>query len=486
MNIFILIPIIVAFVLGAYTFRLKNKPDALVNNYALISTTIISILSFICLSFCYGKGITILKLNDFVTIGFKIDGLSVVFAGVVSFLWPFATMYATKYMSHQSHIVRFFAFYTMTFATVLGIAYSANLFTLYLFYETLTFITLPLVTHKLDQRDTYAGRKYIYYSMAGAALSFCGMVIFYYYQSTLNFEHMGSIHSLNSPSVLIAYLLMFMGFGVKAGVFPMHRWLIAAGVAPVTTTALLHAVAVVKSGVFAVMRVTYYLFDPELLSGTYAQTITILVASITIVFGSAMAMKSKHLKRRFAYSTVSQLSYILLAVTAMNTFGLVAACLHLIFHALIKIVVFYTAGNVAFVADKEYVSDIVGYAKVMKYTFLTYTVSILSLIGIPPLGGFFSKFAVAEAIISSQNEIAVFGVIALVVSALLTAIYTLQLSIIGYLPFKDFDKKKYINVKEADKKMVMPMCVITATMVILSLFSNHLVQAIQNLVGGGF
>ncbi|MBQ3008868.1 MAG: proton-conducting membrane transporter, partial [Oscillospiraceae bacterium] len=313
------------------------------NKYAVLSTILVSLTAAVTLVSMSGESVTLFRFNDLLKIGFKIDGLSTVFAAMVSFLWPLAVIYATEYMKHEGKQKKFFTFYIMTFGVTLAIAFSANMLTLYLCYELLTFITLPLVMHTTDERSKYAGTKYLVYSVSGASLAFVGMMIVLAKGGSLDFAY-GGIGTLGSDTtILLAYIMMFAGFGVKAAIFPLHGWLPGASVAPTTVTALLHAVAVVKAGVFAIMRATYYLFGTQVLAGTWAQDMVMSIAIITICFGSWMALRSKHFKRRLAYSTVSQLSYILLGVTIMTPAGFAGALSHMVFHALMKIVLFYTA-----------------------------------------------------------------------------------------------------------------------------------------------
>lgn len=482
MSFLIILPIILAFAFGISISYKKFNSDAEVAKYALITTIIVSIVSLITLFLCFGKSLVIYNFSSQLNLGFKIDGFSVIFAGMVSILWPIATIYASKYMTHDGGFVKFFTHYVLTFGVVLGIAFSSNLFVLYVFYEALTFITLPLVTHNNGPRDIHSGKKYIIYSVGGAAMSFMGMMIFIV--NTGSFEFSGVIMSSINPQLLVAYVLMFMGFSVKAGIFPFHGWLISAGVAPTTVTALLHAVAVVKSGAFAVIRVTYSMYNPELLRGTFAQYFVITMAIITIVFGSLMAMKSKHLKRRLAYSTVSQLSYILLGIACMSNIGLTGAFLHMINHAFMKIVLFYVAGNVIFTMHKEYIKDIEGYGKKMKNTFICFTLCSLSLMGIPPFGGFFSKFALAQGAIGVGGRLGFIAVCALMASAVFTAMYLLQLIALAYVTHRDFDYSRLEKVKEAPKEMEMSVVLLTIIMLLLSLGSMPLYNFIQTMIGG--
>ena len=486
MNYLILLPTFAAFLLGAGVSYQKFDDIKKLNNYAVIATCLVSLTSFVALISMRGEYVTLFKFNDVLNISFKIDGLGTLFAAMVSFLWPLAVIYATEYMKHEGGQQKFFTFYIMTFGVTLGIAFAANMLTLYLCYELLTFITLPLVMHGMDARSFYAGKKYLIYSVGGASLSFIGMMIILATTGNLEYVYGGVQGLAQNNTILFAYILMFMGFGVKAAVFPLHGWLPGASVAPTTVTALLHAVAVVKAGVFAIMRSTYYLFGADLLYGTWAQDFVMTVAIVTICFGSWMAMRSKHFKRRLAYSTVSQLSYILLGVTIMTPNGFTGALAHMIFHALMKIVLFYTAGTVLYMCHKEYIRDVEGYGKKMPKTFMCFTICSLALIGVPPFAGFFSKFAIATAAAEIGTKLGFFGVCALIFSALFTAMYLLQIVVLAWLPHKDFDYSRLDKVKEAPKAMTMPMVIITVTMVVLSLGCKPLFSFLELVAKGGF
>ncbi len=484
MNYLMLLPVFTAFVVSIVIFNLHTTNDEEISAKSEVLTIIISALSYGVIYFFYGQEVTLIKFNDVLSISFKVDGLGSIFIALVAFLWPLASLYASKYMTHEGGFKKFFCYYTATFGVIIGLSLSANMLTMYMFYEMLTFITLPLVVHNGKDKDLYAGRVYITYSVTGASLSFMGMMVYMSYIGSWDFGF-DLLTVGSNTNLLIAYVLMFIGFSFKAGVFPFHRWLIAAGVAPTPVTALLHAVAVVKSGAFATMRLTYYLFEPEYLKGTFAQYFVMIAAITTIIFGSSMAMKNKHLKRRFAYSTMSQLSYILLGVASMSKLGLVAAILHLVYHAFIKIVIFYTAGNVLFQTHSEYVGKIEGYGLKMKTTFICFTISSLALIGIPPLGGFSSKIALATSVIEVGDTIGFIAVCALMISALLTAMYLLQIAVRAFVPHNDFDYSSLDKVKEAPWQMSGVVLVLTMSMIVLSLLSNQLYTGIYTLIWGG-
>ena len=476
MNYIILLPIILA-VLSAFFIRLnKCNDDAKLSNYAIVLTTIISLSILIVVINNYNTPLILIDHN-ILGLRFNIDGLTIVFCFLIGVLWPIASYWGKTYMKHVGRFKSFYFLYLLSYASVIGLAFSGNMFTMYIFYELITFATLPLVMFKGERRDKFAASSYIYHMFLGAALGLMGMIIFANSIHDMNFTLGGIIHQPLTFNLLIAYLLMFVGFAVKTGIFPFHKWILQAGVAPTTVTALLHAVAVVKAGAFATMRVTYYLYDPSLLHGTFVQYILLILISITIIFGSFMALKSTHLKRRLAYSTVSQLSYILLGVISCTTLGLQVALLHMIFHGFTKIVLFYCVGNIMYTNHKEYTNEIYGYGYKMKTTMICFLICGICLIGIPPFGLFTTKFALANASMSIDPVFGFIGLVTLIISALLTAMYILDIIIDAYYPNNTI---KIDDVKSADPHLRYPLIIICSLLILLSLASNY----IYNFIGG--
>lgn len=422
--------------------------------------------------------------ND-LDIGFRIDGLASVFAALVSFLWPLATLYAFEYMKELSNRQIFFMFYVMTFGVTLGIAFSGNILTMYCFYEMLTIVTLPLIMHTLTREAIAACRTYLLYSLGGAAFAFIGMVFILYYGATGDFTPGGVFLAPGIASkqemLLIVYVLTFFGFSVKAAMWPFGGWLPKAGVAPTPVTALLHAVAVVKAGAFALMRVTYYSFGAEFLRGTWAQTTVLVFVLITIVYGCSRALKETHLKRRLAYSTMSNLSYILFGVVLMSPLGLIGALCHMIFHAFMKICSFFCVGAVMHQTHKNYVHEINGFGRKMPVVFTIFTISGLALMGVPGLPGFISKWNLAKAAVANTHPLALVGVFALLVSALLTALYMMSISFRAFLPGKDFDDSTIRDVRDPGWMMIVPLVIFVIVMLILGLHSGPLVDIFQQI-----
>lgn len=396
-----------------------------------------------------GRWVLFRMFSD-LTVMFRLDRMGSVFAGLASFLWPLATLYAFEYMEHEDRKATFFAYYTMTYGVTMGIALAGNLVTLYFFYEMLTLVTFPLVLYPMTREAVRASRRYLYYSIGGAAFAFLGLVFVLGFSSTGNtgFVPGGVLDPLRAAEkkdvLLLIYVLAFFGFGVKAALLPCHGWLPKATVAPTPVTALLHAVAVVKSGAFAILRFTYFSYGASFLRGTWAQAVVMTAALMTIAFGSTMAVREVHWKRRLAYSTISNLSYILFGAAMMSPVGLAAALSHLVAHAFMKICSFFCAGAVMHRAGKTHVYELDGLGRTMPVTFGCLTVASLSLMGIPLFAGFISKWNLGQAAFASgvwlgDGGIAwawlpYVGVGVILYSALMTGIYMLTVLVRAYFP----------------------------------------------------
>lgn len=445
-------------------------------------------LSVVLLTLREGADATACTLVEFesgLTLSFRVDGMSMLFAALVSILWPLTTLYAFSYMRHEGRERKFFSFFLMSFGVVLGIAFAEDFLTLYIFYELLTLSTLPLVMHAMTPEARWAGRKYLIYSFSGAAAVFAVLVFLMQYGTTLNFTWGGVLDAAkcagSEKTLRLVFLAGFFGFGVKAAVCPLHGWLPDASVAPTPVTALLHAVAVVKSGVFAIARLIYFCFGAAFLRGTTVQEICLLAAALTILFGSAKALRTPHLKRRLAYSTVSNLSYIVLGLSLMSPDGLTAGLTHMVYHALLKIVLFFCAGAVLVQSGREYTYQLSGLGSVMPRTMAAFTVSALGLMGLPPLGGFAGKWLIATACVENGSAPALFSAAALMVSAVLTTLYLLPVCINAFLPKRGTPLPE---AQEADMPMRVPIAVLALLGVMLALGSSTLTGLLAQIGGG--
>ncbi len=468
-------------------FRLKTVKSRGIYVEAVVLAT--SVLVWVLLLTRTDTRYELFPIMDGLTLAFRVDGMSCIFAGLVSVLWPLASLYGFEYMTHEERPGTFFSFYTMTYGVTLAIAMAANLFTLYVFYECLTMITLPLVTHKQDVKSIHAGRKYLYYSIGGAALAFIALMFVFTFGGTTDFVLGGVLDPARTAGhealLRFVFLLAFIGFGTKAAVFPMYAWLPAASVAPTPVTALLHAVAVVNAGAYAVLRTIYYSFGADFLYGTTAQTIALALACFTILFGSTMAVKEQHVKRRLAYSTISNLSYMLMGAALMTPAGMVGSLSHLVCHGLMKITLFYCAGAVLVRTGKEYVQDLRGYGKVMPYTCAVFLISSVAMVGIPPLAGFVSKWNLLTAAADTGLAMGTVSVAALIISAVLTAVYLFTIALPMYFrPLNPGDAALAGQNRDPSWMMKLPLGIITLLVIGVGLFSEPLVTFLRQLASG--
>lgn len=482
----ITLPIIGGLLLPVLHFRSPRLRNAYVMTVTLAASIVMGILVLMPPEGAH----KLIHFTGSLDFAISIDGLGRVFAALMAVLWPLVTLYAFSYMEEDADSTRFFALFTMTFGIALGVALSANLLTMYCFYEMLSLITVPLVMHDFTQEAVHAARKYLYYMLGGTAFAFIGLVFVIVYGSTSYFTPGGVFTSgtLAASAMLLrgVYLLTFFGFGAKAAIFPLHAWLPDASVAPTPVTALLHAVAVVNAGVFAITRTTYMIFGAELIQGSTVQVFLWCVVLFTILYGSSMAVKETHLKRRLAYSTVANLSYMLLGVILLTPEGLAAGILHMVFHGVMKIALFCCAGAILVRAKRAYVCEMNGLSRAMPVTFACFTVSVLSLVGIPPFSGFVSKWALAEASLQSANGI--LGALSagmLLVSALLTAIYGLMVSVRAYFYPVDARNEALGNV-DPDGRMLFPIILTTVACLILGLYAQPLIRWLTAMTAGLF
>lgn len=453
--------------------------------YAITIAT--SILTWVLILTCKTESFTAVRLTKELTLTLRFDGLGRFFAGIVATLWPLTILYASEYMKHEQRQTAFFTFFTMTYGVTLGVAMAANLFTMYVFYELLTLATVPLVMHPMTRRAVRAAKTYFSFSLGGAALAFTSIMYLIGNGYGGDFRFGGFLEAGYSGSenlMLAFYTLGFLGFGVKAALFPVHVWLPKASVAPTPVTALLHAVAVVKSGVFAVIRLTFFAYGTGVLAGTWAQKIVMGLAIFTILFGATKAVKEQHWKRRLAYSTVANLSYILFGVAMMTQAGLAAGLLHMAFHAEIKILAFFCAGAVLHGTGREYLGELNGLGRKMPVTFGCFTVAALALTGIPPFSGFVSKWQLLTAAADSQNGLAYLGAGVLLFGALLTAMYMFTVVCRAFFPCAGSEDEKLDAEHEVSWRMTVPMTILAAAILLTGIFAKPIVGAALAIARG--
>lgn len=333
-----------------------------------------------------------------IEIKFRVDALGMLFALGASFLWIITTFYSIGYMRghNEKKQTRYFACFAAALSTTIGVAFSANLFTMFLFYEGLTFVTYPLVAHHETEQAKAGARKYAIY-LIGAAKVFlvAAIVITYLIAGTLDFKKGGifseTLRHTYSGILSIVFLMYLYGFA-KAALMPLHGWLPAAMVAPTPVSALLHAVAVVKTGVFTILRVIFFVYGVDFLKELPSTDIALLMAAFTITVASMIALTRDNIKARLAFSTVSQLSYIILGALLLTYNGMIGGIIHISNHAFAKITLFFCAGSLYVCAHKTEVSQLDGIAKKMPWTMAAFTIGALGMIGVPLVGGFVTKW----------------------------------------------------------------------------------------------
>jgi multicomponent Na+:H+ antiporter subunit D len=431
---------------------------------------------------------TLVEVAAGVSIAFKVDAMGLIFALVASTLWIITTAYSIGYMRGLSEHsqTRYFCFFALALSATIGVAFSANLLTLYLFYEMLSLATYPLVTHHQDSEARKSGRKYLTFILGSSiGLVLPAMLIVYHLTGTLDFSNHGILTADVSKTLLTVLFLMFIFGFAKAAIMPFHPWLPAAMVAPTPVSALLHAVAVVKVGVFSIFRIVTGIFGIDLLHMFDLGTVLCYIASVTILIGSLVALSQDNLKRRLAFSTIGQLSYIILGAALLSSKGMTGGILHIVMHAFGKITLFFCAGAIFVATGKKYISEMVGIGKRMPVTMIAFFVGSLSVIGIPPTGGFLSKWYLLLGTLEAHQTAMLF---VLLCSTLLNAAYFLPIVYKAFFCTKEeclFEDR----IQEAPLWCVVPLALTAVISTMLFFYPQPFISlarlAVQSYTGAG-
>ena len=357
----------------------------------------------------------------------RADPLALLFVTLSAVLWLLTTVYAIGYLEGSPHRSRFFGFFSLCVTSTVGVALAGNLITFLLFYELLTLSTYPLVVHRGTDEARRAGRTYLFYTIIGGGLFLLGTVWLYTLTGTLEFTPRGFVSMLGDghrAALITIFALLIAGLGVKAALVPLHGWLPKAMVAPAPVSALLHAVAVVKAGAFGIVRVVYDVFGVEYAAGLGVTNPLAWLAAITIIYGSLRALNQDDLKRRLAYSTVSQVSYITLGVAIIGPVASIGGIVHLVHQGLMKITLFFCAGNLAETLGIHKISEMNGVGRRMPWTMAAFTIGAFGMIGAPPIAGFVSKWYLGLGALQSGQS---WVLVVLALSSLLNAMYFLPI-----------------------------------------------------------
>lgn len=474
----ILIPVCGA-VLIALTGRWARLRAAIILCTAVSLFIVVSKIYMAMPAGVVADSIQLFELLPGLSLSFTPEPLGILFALVASFLWIVTSIYSFGYMDlhNETNQTRFYACFALALAAVMGIAFSANMFTLFIFYECLTLITYPLVTHSGTEAAKRSGRLYLGYLLGTSiGLQLLAIVWTWVIAGSLDFTTGGIIAGKASDiTVTILFALYIFGIG-KAALMPLHHWLPAAMVAPTPVSALLHAVAVVKAGVFTVLKVSIYIFGTDLLNSTGASLWLIYIATATILIASIIAMSKDNLKARLAYSTISQLAYITLGAMLASSMGIIGSGMHIATHAFGKITLFFCAGAIMVTSHKTEISQMRGLGKSMPFTMLAFLIGSISIIGLPPMGGMWSKWFLVLGTLEAGYYI---PLLVLLISSLLNIIYLLPIPIRGFMYQADEHRGE---IHEAPISCLLAMAITSLGCLILFFYPQPLYELMQGIV----
>ena len=423
------------------------------------------------------SGITLVKITDRLSISFGFDRIGIIFIITTLILFLLSGIFSIEYMKEKENKKRYFSFYIILAIVLVLMGMASNLLTFYMCYELMTLTSVPLVMHDRTKESVKAGVKYLIYSFIGAYMALYGFFVLNSVMDTLDFEYGKSLSeaalSGQEEKVLFAVFLMIVGFGVKAGMWPMHGWLPTAHpVAPGPASAVLSGM-IVKAGVLGIIRVVFYLAGTDFIKESWVWYTWISLTLVTVFLGSMMAYKEKLLKRRLAYSTVSQVSYILFGLSLLNERAYEGALLQFSAHAFAKCALFLIAGALIFMTGKTGVEDFKGIGKKYPLLMWCYIISSLSLIGIPPTGGFIAKWYLCLGAFSDESLgfFSILGPVILIISALLTAGYLLPMGLKAFMPGEGY-KVEFKGSCKTPKVMVIPVVLLTFLVLLVGILPN--------------
>ena len=432
---------------------------------------------------------TVISLGPGLLLQFRVDAFGLLFGILASTLWIATSLYSIGYMRglNEHAQTRYFFCFAIAISATMGIAFAGNLLTLFVFYEVLTIATYPLVAHKETPEAIKGGRKYLTYTLTAGVVILFSMAIIYYLTGTLDFKPGGFIAGYASPDMIrFLFAALIMGFGVKAAIMPIHEWLPTAMVAPTPVSALLHAVAVVKAGVFGVLRVILYVFGPNLLHDTGLWILLAYFVSFTILVSCFFALAQDNIKKRLAFSTINNLSIVILGAALLTASAIKGGMLHIAYHGFMKITLFFVAGAIYVKTHRENVSELDGLGRQMPLTMGSFAIGAMGVTGIPPLCGFISKWYLCLGSLEAHEIVFLF---VFLVSAFLDAAFFFPIVFRAFFKKPKEDVNPHFN--EASMFMVIPLMTTAIASLVLGIFPNAFVHfyeivtlAVRNILGG--
>ncbi|MDI9520723.1 MAG: proton-conducting transporter membrane subunit [Bacillota bacterium] len=486
----ILLPAVGSLMLVFLPWLNQSRKD---RNIFVAAIMLLECLVVLFVAFDAQRTIVLFEMTKQLPIALRSDGTSRVFSAVMVLMWTISGFYSFEYMKHEQNEKTYYAFYLMTLAALMALSLSGTMVTMYLFFEFMTLISVPLVLHSRTKEAVAAGIKYLIYSVAGATMGLLGIFMLTPNISSPYFVEGGSLLvdnlNISTTGMQVIVLITIIGFATKAGMFPMHGWLPTAHpVAPAPASAVLSGV-ITKAGVLAIFRMIFYVIGPDFIRGNWVQWTLLGCAAITVFMGSILALREKVLKKRLAYSSVSQVSYVLSGLFILDTMALNGALLQIVFHALTKDALFLCAGTIIYKTGVTRVDEMQSIGKSMPWTMWMFTICAISLVGIPPLGGFIAKWYIAEGALISGTEVYSWLIpIVLLVSAMLTAGYLLPPAVSAFFggmgqsePVNQFKEKL-----DPAPIMTVPVLILTLAIAVLGIFPGQMIEAFTALANSLF
>ena len=482
----LLLPVLLP-VAAAFTLNVKALKNDGARRFFVVGILMAELVFTVLCALLVRDSLTLARLSAGLCLTLSLDGFGKLFSLLAAFMWLMSGLFSQEYMRHEENRGRYYAFLLLSEGALMVLCFAGNYLTLYLGFELMTLLSAPLALHTQTGAARRGGLKYLFYSVFGACLGLFGFFVLHTYGVSTVFVPGGVLDPDkivgHEALLLTAAFLSVLGFGAKAGLFPLHAWLPAAHPeAPAGASALLSGV-ITKAGVLSVIRVVFYQFGAGFLRGTWVQYVLLTLTLITVFLGSMLAYKEKIFKKRLAYSTVSQVSYILFGLALLEPTALVGAALHVAVHSAIKDALFFTAGAVILKTGRKDVRELRGVGKEMPVTMWCFTLCSLGLVGIPPLGGFVSKWYLAQGAL--RSGIPVFswlGPVVLLISALLTAGYLVSISIAAFLPGADFDYST-LQKREPTLWITLPLVFLTVLTFLTGLFPGLITGFVSALAG---
>jgi formate hydrogenlyase subunit 3/multisubunit Na+/H+ antiporter MnhD subunit len=480
----IVLPIVGGILVFLVPWLNENRKDRCAFVFAVMMLECI-VVSLIALD--SPKRLVLFEITSHLPIALLSDSTSSVFSLIVALMWTVSGFFSFSYMQHEQNERSYYGFYLLTLGSLMALTLSGTMVTMYLFFEMMTFISVPLVLHTRTKEAVAAGIKYLIYSVAGATMGLLGIFVLTPNLTTPYFVMGGSLNlqalTISQEALLVVIFITLLGFATKAGMFPMHGWLPTAHpVAPAPASAVLSGV-ITKAGVFCIFQMIFYVIGPDFIRGTWVQTALLICASITVFMGSMLAIGEKMLKKRLAYSSISQVSYVLCGLFMLDKTTLGGALLQLVFHALAKNALFLCAGAIIYKTGLQRVDEMQGLGRRMPVTMGLFILCALSLVGIPPLGGFISKWYIAEGALGSGMPVFSWLVpVVLLISALLTAGYLLPPSIMAFFGgMVDGEAVSTLSRAESSTVMLVPIALLALALLVLGSMPAALIDAFSGM-----